>query len=272
MEKKYDIAGISIDNLFYDEVLERIDDLISKNRKGYIVTVNPEMILNAHRDNKFSDILKKAEIRTADGIGILWAVNYLYNSHPKSGIGKFVALLKSLAGILLNPKKTRSLLKERITGSDILPKIIDYSQSRNWHIFLLGASDGIAEIAIQNLSQRYPKAQFAGCYAGSPDPRNDKNICDYINNTKPDIIFVAYGSPKQEYWISRNLPNLQNVKLAMGVGGAFDFYAGKISRAPKWIQKIGLEWLWRLILEPKRIFRIWNATYVFIRLIQKQKN
>jgi len=272
MEKKYEIAGIWIDNLFYNEILEKIDDLITNNNKGYIVTVNPEMILNAQCDNKFLDILKKAEIRTADGIGILWAVNYVYNPYPKSGIGKFATLLKSLFDILLNPKKTRSLLKERITGSDMLPKIINYSQNKNWRIFLLGASDGIAEIAKQNFLIKYPKAQFVGCYAGSPDSEFDKNICNYINKTKPDIIFVAYGSPKQEYWISRNLPNLHNVKLAIGVGGAFDFYAGKINRAPKLIQKIGLEWLWRLILEPKRIFRIWNATYVFIKFITKQKN
>ena len=88
---------------------------------------------------------------------------------------------------------------------------------------------------------------------------------------KPDILFVAYGSPHQEFWIHRNLFKLNSVKVAIGVGGTFDFYAGKRKRAPKWMQKIGLEWLWRLTGEPKRLSRIWNATFVFARLVAKEK-
>ena len=119
--------------------------------------------------------------------------------------------------------------------------------------------------------KEYPKSIFAGSYAGSPDKEDEEHIVEMINRGKPDILFVAYGSPAQELWIHRNLFKLDSVKVAIGVGGAFDFAAGMVKRAPKWVQKIGLEWLWRLIREPKRIKRIWNATYVFIKFIHKQK-
>ncbi len=272
MKKKVDITGVLIDNFSYQDVISRIETFISEDKNGYIVTVNPEMIINASKDEKFFNILEKAEIRTPDGIGILWAANYLHSPKLKNKVFSFFQLLKSLFAILYFPKKTRKILKERVTGSDLFPKIVDYSQDKSWNIFLLGASDGVADKAIKKLSKIYPEAKFVGCYAGTPEKSDEDEICDFINQAKPHILFVAYGSPSQEFWIYRNLFKLKSVNVAIGVGGSFDFFAKKIKRAPKWMQKVGLEWLWRLFREPGRVVRIWNATVMFVKLVYREKN
>ena len=271
MKKHIDIAGISINNLTYEGVLKHIDQFIVNNRKVYIVTANPEMILNASRDETFFDVLNEAELSTPDGIGILWAANYLEKSLPKSTFPRYLQFYKSLFSVLFTPKKIRKPLRERVTGADLFEKVIDLSEKKRWRIFLLGASKGVAKKVIEKFSKIYPKVRFVGCFAGSPDEKEEGEICDIINEAKPDILFVAYGSPNQEFWIHRNLFKLNSVKVAIGVGGTFDFYADKRKRAPKWMQKIGLEWLWRLFCEPRRIVRIWNATARFAGLVFKEK-
>lgn len=271
MKKSVEIIDIPIDNMSYADVLERIGKIVKNEHKVYIVTVNPEMILNASQDESFFEVLQKAEIRTPDGIGILWAAYYLSMPRPKGRIKKHLQLAGSLLSVLFAPKKIRSVLQERITGADLLPKIIDYSQKKKWRIFLLGASDGIAKRAEAKLKKKYPDADFVGNFAGSPKIEDENNICDLINEVHPDILFIAYGSPNQELWIRRNLFKLKSVNVAIGVGGAFDFYAGKIKRAPNLMQKLGIEWLWRLFCEPRRIIRIWNATVRFVRLVAKEK-
>ncbi|MBU1018200.1 WecB/TagA/CpsF family glycosyltransferase [Patescibacteria group bacterium] len=265
------IAGIPINNVSYQEALRRIDDFVSAERKVYVVTVNPEMILNASEDDLFFELLNNAELTTPDGIGILWATHYLSKPLPKGKFSRYFQFYLSLLSILFAPKRIRNPLKERITGADLFREIVDRSQQKKWKIFLLGASKGVAEKAIKNLSKIYPDAHFVGSFAGSPDEGDEEGACDLINQAKPDLLFVAYGSPVQEFWIYRNLFKLNSVKVAMGVGGTFDFYADKVKRAPQWMQKVGLEWLWRLIREPKRFSRIWNATVKFVGLVRKEK-
>ena len=271
MKKRIEIAEVPIDNLNYEEVLERIDGFIKNDRKVYIVTANPEMVLNASQDEDFLEVLRGAELITPDGIGILWAANYLGKPLPKKTISRYLQLYKSLFSVLFLPKRLRNPLKERVTGTDLFKKIIELSEKKAWRIFLLGASQGIAKKVIQKFSKTYPDVKFVGSFSGSPDATDEEEICEHINKAKPDILFVAYGSPEQEFWIHRNLFKLNTVKVAIGVGGAFDFHAGKIKRAPKWMQKVGLEWFFRLIRQPKRIFRIWNATVIFIKLVAKEK-
>jgi len=271
LKKTVNIAGIPIDNLSYEEVLSRIGDFVKEKRKVYIVTANPEMILNSVRDEEFSDILKSAELRTADGTGILWAASYLSKPKRKRKVAHCFQLYSSLFCIFFCPKSNRKVLKERVTGADLLGKVVDKSQQKKWKIFLLGAEEGVAKRAARKFSKLYPEANITGCYSGSPSAEDEKEICAIVNEAKPDILFVAYGSPHQEFWIHRNLFKLNTVKVAIGVGGAFDFYGGKIKRAPQWMQKVGLEWLWRLLKEPKRISRIWEATYVFAKLVSQEK-
>lgn len=271
MNNKVDIAGVPISNLNYDGVLDHIDKFVKEKRKVYIVTANPEMILNASCDDAFSDVLNRAELVTPDGIGVLWAANYLSTPLPKGFFTRYLQFYKSLVLISLYPKRIKQPLKERVTGSDLFKKIIDESQDKKWKIFLLGASKGVAKNVISKFSKTYPKVKFVGSFVGSPHKKDEDEICDQINEAKPNILFVAYGSPQQEFWIHRNLFKLNTVNVAIGVGGTFDFYANKLRRAPKLMQKIGLEWLWRLFHQPSRIGRIWNATVKFPKLIAKEK-
>lgn len=269
MNGYFEIGGIKIDNMSYSGILQKIEDSVISSTKTHIITVNPEIIVYAFKNNDFLHILKNAEIKTADGVGIIWASEYLSKPAKKGIMERFIQFIGSFKPVILPSKRNK--IKERVTGSDLLPEIIKLSAEKNWRIFLLGATEGVAETVVKKFKILYPNAIFAGSYAGSSDESHDNEICGIINKVKPDILFVAFGSPKQEFWIKRNLAKLDSVKVAAGVGGAFDFHSGKIKRAPMWMRKAGLEWLWRLILQPSRIKRIWNATFVFMKLVIKEK-
>lgn len=272
MNKKVHICDVPVNNLGYSEVIERVKKFIEEKRKVYFVTVNPEMVVNASFDDEFCSALKSAEIITPDGVGILWSSSYLESPQKKNKISQFFQLIGSLLKIPFRPKSIRTVLKQRVTGVDLFKKIVNEAQENDWKIFLLGASKGVADRVIKKFERTHAKTKFVGCFAGTPKEEGEDEICDKINESGPDILFVAYGSPDQEFWIHRNLFKLDSVKVAIGVGGAFDFWSGKVKRAPKFLRRIGLEWLWRLAREPKRFFRIWNATVKFIRLIYQEKN
>ncbi|MBZ0279839.1 MAG: WecB/TagA/CpsF family glycosyltransferase [Anaerolineae bacterium] len=180
----------------------------------------------ARHDINFRNILKRANLCVPDGVGLLWAAKYQGTPLP-----------------------------ERVTGSDGVPLIAARAAEKGWRLFLLGAAPGVAEKAADVLRARHPALQIVGVYSGSPAPEEEDAIVERINASGADILFVAYGAPEQDKWIARNTPRLR-VKMAMGVGGAFDFIAGIIPRAPLWMQRLGLEWLFRLYLQPWRIRRM----------------
>ena len=272
MNKRIKIAGVPFDSVKYNDVLTSVEAYIRAEKKVYITTPNPEMILTSNKNDKFNDVLNNAVLSIPDGIGVLWASYYLNLPKKHNTLFRVCQLIRSLSSVIISPKKIRSEFPQRVSGSDLLYKIVEESQKNKWRIYLLGADVGVAKKAIDNLLKKYPNAVFAGSYSGSPHVSEEDKIINMINLATPDILFVAYGSPAQEFWITRNLNKLNTVKVSIGVGGAFDFASGKIKRAPKIIQKFGLEWFWRLLLEPKRIKRIWNATFVFSKLIYKIKN
>jgi N-acetylglucosaminyldiphosphoundecaprenol N-acetyl-beta-D-mannosaminyltransferase len=173
-----------------------------------------------------------------DGIGLLKAANFL---------------------------KTTPL-PERVPGSDLVVRLAELSHKKGYSIYFLGARPGIAEKAIENLKSRYPHLQVAGAFAGSPALEENEAIVQRILPTHPDILLVAYGAPKQDKWIARNLAQL-NIPVCLGVGGSFDFIAGVAKRAPLWVQNLHLEWLHRLVLQPWRWRRIWHAVPVFSWLV-----
>jgi N-acetylglucosaminyldiphosphoundecaprenol N-acetyl-beta-D-mannosaminyltransferase len=206
-------------------VEERLQDGASHSSPFFVVTVNPEIIIQSIIDNKFKYILRSSSINTADGVGIRWAINYLY--------GKRV---------------------ERITGSDSLEKICGICADCYSSVFFFGAMPAIADKAAQILQQRIPDLKVEGTYSPS---RTDILVEDLPAEIQyklknASVIFVALGAPDQEKWIHDNLPFLPGCKLIIGVGGSFDFIAGKIKRAPKLFRICGLEWLYRLIREPGR--------------------
>ncbi len=234
------ITGLPVDNLTYEETLVTLESFILEGSPHLVVTLNPEMVVRASRDREFREIVLSASLVLPDGVGIVWA-----------------------SRILGTP------LKERVTGVDTLERFAALASKKGYKPFFLGASPGVAQKAASVLSERYPGFKVAGVYSGSPSPSEEKTILEVIRSASPDALFVAYGSPAQEKWIARNLHSLK-VPFAMGVGGAFDFIAGVVPRAPKIIRKVGLEWLFRLILQPWR-WKRQLALPVFCALVVKER-
>jgi N-acetylglucosaminyldiphosphoundecaprenol N-acetyl-beta-D-mannosaminyltransferase len=264
------ILGIRFDHLTEKEALKIFLRRINSptGEPLFAATPNPEMLIEAMHNPEFGNLLNSTDINIADGIGILWAAAFLYSIKPEySNIKKIVLGLKTLSYIIFRPAKIKQVLPERLNGSTMMIKICEIiGPSRK--IFLLGGAEGIAEIVKTKLENKY-SVKICGSYAGSPDTQNDEHLIAMINNSRAEVIFVAYGSPKQEFWINRNLPHLKTIRFAIGIGGTFDFIAGKRRRAPRFMQKVGLEWLFRLIQEPKRIKRIFNATIKFPYIVIK---
>ncbi len=186
------------------------------------MTLNPEMVMAARRDPAFREILHAADLNTADGVGIMLAAR--------------------LQGIRL---------PGRVTGVELLEALAAQAATSGARLFLLGAQPGVAEAAATALLERYPGLRLAGAYAGSPAPADDAEVLARVRAAQADLVFVAYGSPAQERWIARNRARL-GAGVAIGVGGAFDFVAGRVPRAPRWMRRLGLEWLFRLVRQPWR--------------------
>ncbi len=216
------ILGVRVDNVTTRETLRRVEGFIAERQPRQIVTVNPEFVMEAQRNAAFRVVLDDAALALPDGAGLLWAAHKL--GHP---------------------------LRERVTGADTLPALADLSARAGYRPYLLGAAPGVAERAAAVLSARFPGLQIAGCYAGSPAETEEDAIVARVRAAAPDMLFVAYGAPRQDLWIARNLTRL-GVPVCMGVGGAFDFVAGVARRAPGWMRRAGLEWLHRLVCQPWR--------------------
>ncbi|MFA5842381.1 MAG: WecB/TagA/CpsF family glycosyltransferase [Candidatus Gracilibacteria bacterium] len=240
-----------------NEAVQVVQRFLTSGGQHQIVTPNPEILLKAAKDSEYLKILQKASLSIADGVGILWAARFV------SGTSwRFLRFVKGFFGLLvvaIRPQSLRGVLPYRLTGTDLMEQLIHQSYQIGAKVFLLGAGPGVAE----SLAEKWRFDPIVGTYAGSPSIREEKNIIDRINASGANMVFVAYGAPAQEQWIDRNLKKMTHVKVAMGVGGAFDFFTGVKKRAPQWMQKMGLEWLWRLKQEPRRIGRILNATVRF---------
>ncbi len=267
MSEKVKILGIPFDKTTLNLAAEQAINWLKEDKKRFIATPNPEMLLESLKNKDFHSLLNKTDLNIADGIGILWASKFINDvenlKNKKSKIKKSSKWLKSLALIPFSKKRLKTILPERVTGVDLMEKICEKAAKINRKIFLLGADNGIAEKVKEILEKKYPGTKIVGTFAGSPKKEDENEIMKKINRTSPEILFVAFGAPKQELWILENLKKFPSVKLAIGVGGAFDFISKKRKRAPVFMQKIGLEWLFRLLQEPSRIKRIYNATIKF---------
>jgi N-acetylglucosaminyldiphosphoundecaprenol N-acetyl-beta-D-mannosaminyltransferase len=162
-------------------------------------------------------------------------------------------------------------LKERVTGSDGTLRIAQEAAERGWKLFFLGAAPGVADEAADTLREQFPELQVVGTYSGSPAPDEEDEIVEIVNDSGADILLVAYGAPQQDKWIARNLPRL-NVRMAMGVGGALDFVAGHVPRAPQWMRENRLEWLYRLYKQPWRIRRMLRLPRFVLSVIVRGKD
>lgn len=236
MTRRVSILGVPVDAVTLLQAVEQLRGMASSSQSHHVLTPNPEMLVRSAKDPVFRSVLQKSSLNVPDGAGLLVAARMLGHFLPARVTG--VDLVESLAA-----------------EPDVQP------------IFFLGAAPGVAEKAASMLASRNPALKIAGTFSGSPSPSEESSIVDRINNSGARTLFVAYGAPMQDLWIDRTLPKLPLVRIAMGVGGAFDFLAGIRKRAPKWMQQCGMEWLWRLVQEPSRIGRICNAVIVFPLLV-----
>ncbi|HWO77785.1 MAG TPA: WecB/TagA/CpsF family glycosyltransferase [Bacillus sp. (in: firmicutes)] len=222
MEKET-ILGVDVSQATYDELAAQLLQDIEQKRKSFIVAINPEKIMKAQEDEGLRKLLNQADYQIPDGIGVILA------SKLKGG-----------------------KIHERVTGIDMMLKLCEVAEKNDKRIFLYGAKPGIADEAKNKLQEMFPALQIAGTLHGyEKDP---EVIATTINDAKPDILFVALGSPAQEKWIIANKDQLYPF-VYQGVGGSFDVISGRIERAPERFQKLGLEWLYRLLKEPWRLKR-----------------
>lgn len=237
-----DVLGLPVDVIGMDELLDLVDDWIDPwcaphtafqplhtveaihqaSRTRQIVTLNPEMAMRAQHDAALRAAILSADAVIADGIGVIWALR--------------------MQGVRV---------ARRITGVDLLDAFAARAAARDYHVFLLGAAPGVAAAAASRLVARHPKLLVVGTHAGSPRRDDESSVLDRICETRPDAVFVAFGSPAQETWIAEHGEQL-GAAVAVGVGGAFDFIAGRVPRAPAPVRRVGLEWLYRLWREPWR--------------------
>jgi N-acetylglucosaminyldiphosphoundecaprenol N-acetyl-beta-D-mannosaminyltransferase len=224
-----EILGVKVHCVNFEQTLDLIaqwidekESLANKSKVHQVCTVNPEFIMTARRDLGFADVLRKADLCVPDGIGVLWAAR-------RQGV----------------------TLHERVTGSDGIYRICRRAAMCGWRVYFLGAAEGVAEEAARRLIHLYPGLHVAGAYSGTPHAHDWPEISRRLQAAQADVLFVAYGHPRQDFWIAQHRHELP-VQVAMGVGGAFDFVAGITPRAPCWMQKWGIEWLYRLVQQPWR--------------------
>lgn len=221
------ILGVPIDRVTRDEAGIITQELINKSNKTckMVFAPNVEFIMKAQKDEEFFNILKKSSLSTPDSIGVM-----------------------------IGAKLQKKAFKERIPGQSYFRKIIELSNEHGYSIYLLGGEVGIAQKTKENLEKLFPNVNIVGVHDGYFDKNVEKDIIKEINELQPNVLFVALGAPNQEKWIYYHKDELK-VDVAAGQGGTYDYEAGKIKRAPIWIQKIGMEWFYRLCKEPKRIKR-----------------
>ncbi|PID05914.1 MULTISPECIES: WecB/TagA/CpsF family glycosyltransferase [unclassified Sporosarcina] len=235
---KEEILGVSVNTENYDELIPKVFENIEAGKKSLIVAINPEKLMKAKEDPELKALLNRAEFQIPDGIGVILA-----------------------------SKLKKGQIRSRVTGIDMMDRVVQEAAARGKRIFLYGAKPGVAEEAAAKLQVMHPNIQIAGVQHGYE--KDVQVVIDTINEAKPDILFVAMGSPKQEQWIEQHRDQLHPI-VFQGVGGSFDVLAGNIKRAPAVFQKAGAEWLYRLLLEPSRIKRQMNLPKFLVEVYKKK--
>ena len=263
---KTNILGVKIDRITLKEALEKTASLLDSKTQHRITTANPEIVLKAWSNGKYLDLVNNSDLVLADGIGLLWAAKFL-SLKSSSFVSTVAQLIISGSSLVFSPDYCREVIPERIAGVDLMEKICEQASKNGWKVFLLGAGEGTAVETAAALKKKYLDLNIIGSESGGAlteaGELTDESLIGRINSAKPDILFAAFGAPKQDFFLANYLPLLHSVKLAMGVGGAFDFLSGRVKRAPELYRDLGLEWLFRFIHEPWRAIRMFNATVRF---------
>ncbi len=228
MRETVRILGIDIDNINAEEAGEITKNLIENSNKSckVIVAPNTEFIMMAQKDEEFYNILKGADLATPDSVGVM-----------------------------IGGKLQKKPFKQRIPGQMYFRKVLEVGEKEGWTFYLLGGKDDVPELATENIKKLYPNIKIVGYHEGFFEQDSEEAVINEINKLKPNVLFVAMGAPLQEKWIEKHKHELK-VDVAAGQGGTFDYEAGKIKRAPVIFQKLGIEWFWRLMLQPSRFLRM----------------
>lgn len=250
----FKILQISINSASMEGVLGLISQRLSRNQRTFIVTPNPEFLIYAQQNPWFKGILTHSDIAIPDGIALLWAGQVIKgnNFFSRLIIGFWTGLKVIFVG----------WGKKRVTGTDLMAKLCQLAAKKGWSIYLLGGKERIAEktlkilqaksVGLRGWAESGPQLTLkSGIWSQQSEKKADQLIKS-INAKSPDLLFVAYTMDKQLKFIKENWPKLKKVKMAMGVGGAFNYLSGEVKRAPQWIQNMGFEWLYRLMKEPWR--------------------
>jgi N-acetylglucosaminyldiphosphoundecaprenol N-acetyl-beta-D-mannosaminyltransferase len=241
-ENIVNILGCNINTYTMKETVDKVEKIISERKVTHHIVVNAAKIVMMQKDHKLQEIINSCGFVNPDGQSIVWASKFLGKPLP-----------------------------ERVAGIDLMLNLIEISAGKGYRIFFLGARKETIEKVVQVLGNKYINLQIAGYRDGFFSEEENDAIVKQINASNADILFLGISSPKKEYWLAQNLNKL-NVPFCMGVGGSFDVIAGLTKRAPLWMQMVGLEWFYRLIQEPKRMWkRYLVGNSIFLWLVLKEK-
>jgi N-acetylglucosaminyldiphosphoundecaprenol N-acetyl-beta-D-mannosaminyltransferase len=233
--KKEQYLGVNVSVMTYDEILDDLRSRISEGKQSTVIAVNPEKVITANKNPLVKELINESTYQIPDGIGMILA------SKVKGGS-----------------------LKERVTGVDMMERLLRFAAEEGHGVFFYGAKEEVVSEAKRKLEEHFPTLNIAGYENGYT--KDNQALVDKINASGAKLLFVALGSPKQELWIKENMKHL-NVKVFQGVGGSFDVFSGRTKRAPEFYRRFGLEWLYRLMKEPKRIKRQMNLPKFLIRVL-----
>ena len=234
--KNFSLLGVPLSLLNKASIKLELEALLKGSKFNHLATVNPEFLVESHKNKDFKKLLNGTALNVCDGFGISFWTKILYKKNIT-----------------------------RITGVSLAEQLCAMAAEKQQSVYFLGGFN-VAEKAAALMKKKYPALIIAGSEDGNP-----KILSEKLKEAKPRIILVAFGSPAQEFWIEKFKVDLESVKIAVGIGGTFDFWTGKTTRAPKAFRTVGLEWLWRLFTQPKRAKRIYNAVVVFSWLVFKEK-
>lgn len=242
LERRF-VLNLPVDLLSVQAAVDRMGAFIRERGALLVVTMNAEMAMQAQADPALGDIIRRAGLVVADGSGVVWAVG----------------------------RQPGAPRVEKVAGVDLLRAAAARAATEGWSLYLLGAKPGVAEEAAANLQATYPGLRIVGVRDGYFDATTEPAVIQAIRDARPDILLVALGVPRQEKWLAEHQGAL-GVPVAMGVGGSFDVFAGRVKRAPLFFQKFHIEWLFRLIQEPWRFQRMWATLPAFVKEVRRTGN
>jgi N-acetylglucosaminyldiphosphoundecaprenol N-acetyl-beta-D-mannosaminyltransferase len=238
--ERVSILGLPVDRVDMAGAVARIRELVSENRTCQIVTLNSEIAMTAQEDSRLKEVICRADLVVPDGAGVVWASRVLGVSLP-----------------------------ERVAGFDLMQELLACAASHRWPVFFLGAEPGVAKEAAERVKRRLPELIVAGTHHGFFGDEEEAAVIEEINSAEARLLFVGMGAPRQDFWIAGNKTRIETA-ICIGVGGSFNVLAGKVKRAPDWMGRCGLEWLYRLICQPSRFVRMLALPRFVIRVLREK--